>query len=35
MSDAQLATKRPCVEPTPTQQDEAIFRAAEDAACAT
>ena len=32
MSDAQLATKRPHVEPTPTQQDKVVFRVAEDVA---
>ena len=30
-SDAQLATKRPRVEPTPTQKEEADIHAAEDA----
>ena len=34
-SDTQLATKRPCVEPTPAQQEEADFCAAEDVAYAS
>ena len=34
-SDAQLATKRPHVEPTSTQQEEAAFRTTKEAAFCT
>ena len=34
-SDAQLATKWPRVKPTPTQQEDAAFRATKDAAYAS
>ena len=34
-SEAQLAAKRPCVEPTPAQQEEADICAAEDATYAS